>query len=153
MIGLLQRVTEGRVVVDGRLVGSIGRGLLVLLAVEPDDTESQADRLIERLVGYRVFPDADDRMNLGLADIGGELLLVPQFTLAADTRKGLRPGFSRAAPPDLGQRLFDHAVAAARSRLPGKVATGEFGAHMHVSLTNDGPVTFWLRISAGPENG
>ena len=139
--------------VDGRLVGSIQRGLLVLLAVEPNDTDAHADRLIERLVGYRVFPDADDRMNLSLADIGGELLLVPQFTLAADTRKGMRPSFTHAAPPELGRRLFDHAVAAARARLPGKVATGDFGANMQVSLTNDGPVTFCQRISAGPENG
>ena len=139
--------------VDGLLVGSIQRGLLVLLAVEPGDTEAQADRLIERLVGYRVFPDADDRMNLGLSDIGGELLLVPQFTLAADTTKGMRPSFTRAAPPELGRRLFDYAVAAARSRLPGKVATGRFGANMQVSLTNDGPVTFRLRTSADPENG
>lgn len=153
MIGLLQRVTEGRVVVDGRLVGAIQRGLLVLLAVEPGDTEAQADRLIERLVGYRVFPDAEGRMNLSLAETGGELLLVPQFTLAADTNKGMRPSFTRAAPPDVGRQLFDYAVVAARARLPGKVATGEFGADMKVSLTNDGPVTFWLRVSAGPENG
>lgn len=153
MIGLLQRVTESRVVVDGRLVGAIQRGLLVLLAVEPGDTEAQADRLIERLVGYRVFPDAEGRMNLSLADTAGELLLVPQFTLAADTKKGMRPSFTRAAPPDVGHRLFDYAVSAARERLPGKVATGEFGADMKVSLTNDGPVTFWLRVSAGVENG
>ena len=153
MIGLLQRVTEARVVVDHRTVGSIHRGLLVLLAVEPDDTDAQADRLVERLVGYRVFPDAEDRMNLSVADSGGELLLVPQFTLAADTKKGMRPSFTRAAPPELGRRLFDYAVAAARSRMPGRVATGEFGANMQVSLTNDGPVTFWLRVSAVPANG
>lgn len=153
MIGLLQRVTEGRVLVGGRVVGQIGPGLLVLLAVEPGDGPAQADRLIERLVGYRVFPDGQDRMNLSLADSGGELLLVPQFTLAADTRKGMRPSFTGAAPPDLGRRLFDHAVEAARRKLPGRVSTGEFGADMKVSLTNDGPVTFWLRVSAGPENG
>jgi D-tyrosyl-tRNA(Tyr) deacylase len=137
-------------VVSGRCVGEIGRGLLVLLAVEPGDGEAEADRLIERMVGYRVFPDAEDRMNLSVADIGGELLLVPQFTLAADTRKGMRPSFTSAAAPEIGRALFDHAVELARRRLPGRVATGEFGADMKVSLTNDGPVTFWLRVSAGP---
>lgn len=139
--------------VDGRVVGAIRRGLLVLLAVEPGDATTEADRLIERVVGYRVFPDADGRMNLSLSDIGGELLLVPQFTLAADTRKGMRPSFTSAAPPELGRQLFEHSVGIARSRLPGRVATGEFGADMKVTLTNDGPVTFWLRVSAGRENG
>jgi D-tyrosyl-tRNA(Tyr) deacylase len=153
MIGLLQRVSEAKVVVGDRTVGAIGRGLLVLLAVEPDDGPAQADRLIERLAGYRVFPDGGDRMNLSVSDVGGELLLVPQFTLAADTRKGMRPSFTRAAPPELGRALFDHAVEVARRMLPGKVATGEFGADMQVSLTNDGPVTFWLRVSAGQSNG
>lgn len=153
MIGLLQRVSEARVVVGERTVGGIGRGLLVMLAVEPDDGPAQADRLIERLVGYRVFPDGEDRMNLSVSDIGGELLLVPQFTLAADTRKGMRPSFTRAAPPELGRALFDRAVEVARRMLPGRVATGEFGADMQVSLTNDGPVTFWLRVSAGQSNG
>jgi len=153
MIGLLQRVSEARVVVDGREVGAIGRGLLVLLAVEPDDEAAQADRLVERLLGYRVFPDGDDRMNLSLEDVGGELLVVPQFTLAADTRKGMRPSFTRAAAPEVGRRLFDYVVETARRRMPGKVATGEFGADMKVSLTNDGPVTFWLRVSAGQPNG
>jgi D-tyrosyl-tRNA(Tyr) deacylase len=153
MIGLLQRVSEARVVVGDRTVGAIGRGLLVLLAVEPDDSPAQADRLIERLVGYRVFPDGEDRMNLSVSDIGGELLLVPQFTLAADTRKGMRPSFTKAAPPELGRALFDCAVEVARRRLPRKVATGEFGADMQVNLTNDGPVTFWLRVSAGQSNG
>ena len=136
--------------VAGITAGEIGRGLLVLLAVEPGDREAEADRLIERLVGYRVFPDAEDRMNLSVADIGGELLLVPQFTLAADTRKGMRPSFTSAASPELGRTLFEYAVTVARRRLPGKVSTGEFGADMKVSLTNDGPVTFWLRVSAGP---
>jgi D-tyrosyl-tRNA(Tyr) deacylase len=153
MIGLLQRVSEARVVVDGRTVGAISRGLLVLLAVEPDDGPAEADRLVERLVGYRVFPDGEDRMNLSVSDIGGDLLLVPQFTLAADTRKGMRPSFTRAAAPELGRKLFDCAAEAARRKLPGKVATGEFGAQMQVSLTNDGPVTFWLRTSAGQPNG
>ena len=153
MIGLLQRVSEARVTVDRREVGAIGRGLLIFLAVEPDDDTAQADRLVERLVGYRVFPDGDDRMNLSVQDIGGELLLVPQFTLAADTRKGLRPSFTRAAPPEMGRRLFDYVLETARRRMPGKVAAGEFGAGMKVSLTNDGPVTFWLRVSAGQPNG
>jgi D-aminoacyl-tRNA deacylase len=153
MIGLLQRVSEAKVVVGDRTVGAIGRGLLVLLAVEPDDSQAQADRLMERLVGYRVFPDGEDRMNLSVSDIGGELLLVPQFTLAADTRKGMRPSFTKAAPPELGRTLFDGAVQVARRMLPGRVATGEFGADMRVSLTNDGPVTFWLRVSAGQSNG
>ena len=147
MIGLLQRVTDAQVSVQGGVVGRIGAGLLVLLAVEPADTEAQADRLVERLVGYRVFEDADGRMNLSLADTGGGLLLVPQFTLAANTRKGMRPSFTGAAPPELGQGLFDYAVSRARSLLGDRVATGRFGAHMQVSLTNDGPVTFWLQTS------
>jgi D-tyrosyl-tRNA(Tyr) deacylase len=148
MIGLLQRVTDAQVSVQGSVVGRIGAGLLVLLAVEPADTEAQADRLVERLAGYRVFEDADGRMNLSLADTGGGLLLVPQFTLAANTGKGMRPSFTGAAPPELGQRLFDYAVSRARSLLGDRVATGRFGAHMQVSLTNDGPVTFWLQTSA-----
>jgi len=147
MIGLLQRVTDAQVSVQGSVVGRIGAGLLVLLAVEPADTEAQADRLVERLVGYRVFEDAEGRMNLSLADTGGGLLLVPQFTLAANTGKGMRPSFTGAAPPELGQRLFDYAVSRARSLLGDRVATGRFGAHMQVSLTNDGPVTFWLQTS------
>jgi len=147
MIGLLQRVTDAQVSVQGSVVGRIGAGLLVLLAVEPADTEAQADRLVERLAGYRVFEDADGRMNLSLADTGGGLLLVPQFTLAANTRKGMRPSFTGAAPPELGQGLFDYAVSRARSLLGDRVATGRFGAHMQVSLTNDGPVTFWLQTS------
>jgi D-tyrosyl-tRNA(Tyr) deacylase len=134
--------------VEGRVVGRIEAGLLVLLAVEPAETEAQADRLIERLAGYRVFEDADGRMNLSLADTGGGLLLVPQFTLAANTDKGMRPSFTGAAPPELGRRLFEYAVSRARSLLGDRVATGQFGAHMRVSLTNDGPVTFWLRTSA-----
>lgn len=151
MIGLLQRVTEARVDVDSAVVGRIGPGLLVLLAVEPTDAEAQADRLIERLVGYRVFEDAAGRMNLSVADTGGGLLLVPQFTLAADTDKGMRPSFTRAAPPELGRHLFDYAVGRARAQLGGdRVATGRFGAHMRVSLTNDGPVTFWLRTPVPP---
>jgi D-tyrosyl-tRNA(Tyr) deacylase len=149
MIGLLQRVSKASVEVDGRTVGEIGPGLLVLLAVEPGDTPSDADALAERLVRYRVFPDDAGRMNLSLAQAGGSLLMVPQFTLAADTRRGLRPSFSGAAPPELGQALFDRSVAAARRSIgDARVATGRFGAHMQVSLVNDGPVTFWLRHPA-----
>lgn len=153
MIGLLQRVTHASVEVEGSVVGRIGAGLMVLLAVEPSDTEAEADRLIERLVSYRVFEDAAGRMNLSLADTGGGLLLVPQFTLAADTAKGLRPSFTGAAPPELGRRLFDHAVGRATARLGDRVATGRFGAHMQVTLTNDGPVTFWLRTARPAAGG
>ncbi len=147
MIGLLQRVTQAQVEVDGETVGRIGPGLLVLLAVEPADTEAQAGRLVERLLGYRVFEDAQGRMNLSVRDTGGSVLLVPQFTLAADTDKGMRPSFTGAAAPELGRALFDYAVDCARTQLGGRVATGRFGAHMQVSLTNDGPVTFWLRAA------
>lgn len=148
MIGLLQRVSQAQVDISGAAVGQIDRGLLVLLAVEPGDAEAQADRLVDRLVRYRVFEDDDGRMNRSLLDVGGGLLLVPQFTLAADTGKGLRPSFTGAAPPALGRHLFEYAVACARRQLGPRVATGQFGAHMHVSLTNDGPVTFWLRVAA-----
>ena len=147
MIGLIQRVSEAGVTVDGKVVGQIGRGLLVLVGVEKDDDETSALRLLERLLGYRVFPDADSKMNLSLANIGGDLLLVPQFTLAADTRKGTRPSFSSAAPPERGKALFEYFVAAARER-HAKVETGVFGADMKVSLVNDGPVTFWLQMGA-----
>jgi D-tyrosyl-tRNA(Tyr) deacylase len=153
MIGLLQRVSQARVRVDGEVVGQIDAGLLVLLAVEPDDTPAQADRLVERLVGYRVFPDATGRMNLDLVETGGGLLLVPQFTLAADTTKGLRPSFTSAASPEHGRGLFEYAVRQARAILGDRVATGRFGAHMEVSLTNDGPVTFWLRATASGAKG
>lgn len=143
MIGLLQRTTQAQVVVDDELVGKIGTGLLVLIGVERGDNEDKADRLLERLLNYRVFPDAEDRMNLSLQDIGGGLLLVPQFTLAADTKKGNRPGFSNAAKPDDGQYLFNYLYAQAKERYP-VVGKGIFGADMQVSLVNDGPVTFWL---------
>ncbi|MTW22315.1 D-aminoacyl-tRNA deacylase [Allochromatium palmeri] len=143
MIGLLQRVSEARVVVAGETVGAIERGLLVLVGVQRGDDEARAERLLERLLGYRVFPDAQDRMNLSLRDIGGGLLLVPQFTLAADTKKGTRASFTSAAAPDEGRRLFDHLVERAHAAHP-RVATGRFGADMQVSLINDGPVTFWL---------
>jgi D-tyrosyl-tRNA(Tyr) deacylase len=145
MIGLLQRVTHAEVRVADRQVGVIGTGLLVLVGVERGDSEAQADRLLERLCSYRVFPDSEGRMNRSLQDIGGQLLLVSQFTLAADTRSGTRPGFSPAAAPEEGRRLFDYLVGRARARL-GAVQTGEFGANMQVSLTNDGPVTFWLQV-------
>jgi D-aminoacyl-tRNA deacylase len=151
MIGLLQRVSTARVVVDGATVGEIGHGMLVLAAVERGDSEREADRLLERLLSYRVFSDADRRMNLSLRDIRGGLLLVPQFTLAADTRKGTRPGFSTAAVPAEGRRLFDYLYAQARIA-HASVASGVFGADMQVSLTNDGPVTFWLQAAPSDPN-
>jgi len=147
MIALIQRVTEARVSVDGETVGSIGRGLVALIAVQPSDDESVAERLLERVVGYRVFDDDEGRMNRALTDVGGELLLVSQFTLAADTRKGMRAGFSTAADPATGARLFEYLVNKAQATSI-RVATGRFGAHMQVSLVNDGPVTFWLESPA-----
>ncbi|MEY3338296.1 MAG: hypothetical protein RL245_1288 [Pseudomonadota bacterium] len=144
MIALIQRVTEASVTVSGERIGEIGPGLLALIGVRPTDDEQTAQRLLERLLAYRVFGDAEGRMNLSLTDTGGGLLLVPQFTLAADTRKGNRPGFSTAAPPEQATRLFDHLCALARGTHP-TVATGRFGADMKVALVNDGPVTFWLQ--------
>lgn len=143
MIGLLQRVSGAQVAVAGREVARIGRGLLVLVAVQPDDDEARAARLLERLLSYRVFPDDAGRMNLSLRDAGGGLLLVPQFTLAADTSSGTRAGFSTAAAPARARALFEHLVGLARAAWPATGA-GEFGADMQVTLTNDGPVTFWL---------
>lgn len=143
MIALLQRVTEAQVSVAGRVCGAIGPGLLVLVGIRPADDERSAGRLLERLLDYRVFPDEAGRMNRSLRDCGGALLLVPQFTLAADTRSGTRPGFSTAAPPEQARALFATLLQQARS-LHQTVASGEFGAHMQVQLTNDGPVTFWL---------
>ncbi|WP_323143176.1 D-aminoacyl-tRNA deacylase [Massilia phyllosphaerae] len=145
MIGLLQRVSAASVSVDGAVIGAIGRGLLVLVCAEKGDTEREADALLGKLLGYRVFSDEAGKMNRSLADVEGGLLLVPQFTLAADTRSGTRPSFSPAAAPADGRRLFDHAVRQARAR-HAIVETGQFGADMQVALTNDGPVTFWLRI-------
>jgi D-tyrosyl-tRNA(Tyr) deacylase len=145
VIGLLQRVTEAWVAIDGERVATIDRGLMVLIGVEKEDTARQRDRLLERLLTYRVFPDDDGRMNRSLADIGGGLLLVPQFTLPADTRKGTRPGFSTAAPPELGRQLFDELLDQARQAHP-VVQSGVFGADMQVGLINDGPVTFWLHV-------
>jgi D-tyrosyl-tRNA(Tyr) deacylase len=146
MSGLLQRVTQASVRVDGALVGAIGPGLLVLVGVQAGDTAAQGERLLERLVTYRVFADDTGRMNRSLEETGGGLLLVPQFTLAADTHKGTRPGFSTAAAPELGREHFAALVALAEARLPGRVAAGQFGADMQVALVNDGPVTFWLEV-------
>jgi D-tyrosyl-tRNA(Tyr) deacylase len=143
MIGLLQRVSSARVSVGGETVGEIGRGLLVLVAVHRDDSERDVARLAERILSYRVFPDREGRMNRSLVDVGGGLLLVPQFTLAADTRKGTRASFTRAAAPEKGEAYFRQLVRICGDTL-GTVETGRFGANMQVTLTNDGPVTFWL---------
>lgn len=143
MIALLQRVSRARVTVDDEKIGEISRGLLVFVAVHRDDTERDVLRLAERILTYRVFPDSGDRMNQSLLDVGGGLLLVPQFTLAADTKKGTRASFTRAASPEVAQAFFGRLVSACRERF-GVVATGRFGANMQVSLVNDGPVTFWL---------
>ncbi|HXG28116.1 MAG TPA: D-aminoacyl-tRNA deacylase [Nevskiales bacterium] len=143
MIGFLQRVSQARVDVNGVTVGAIGRGLLVLIGVVHEDGEADAERLLERLLDYRVFPDAAGRMNLSLREVGGGLLLVPQFTLAADTRKGNRPSFTPAAPPAQAEALFLGLLERARAR-HAPVASGRFGADMQVSLINDGPVSFWL---------
>jgi D-tyrosyl-tRNA(Tyr) deacylase len=146
MIGLIQRVSTASVSIGGSCVGRIGNGLLVLVGVQPQDDEKSAERLLERLLAYRVFPDAAGRMNRSLSDCGGGLLLVPQFTLAADTRKGNRPGFSTAAAPARAQALFEHLCALARAR-HGEVDTGRFGADMQVASVNEGPVTFWLQTA------
>jgi len=148
MIGLLQRVSEASVTVDGEAIASIGPGIMVLAAVERGDGVSQARRLAERIVSYRVFEDAGGKMNLDVREAHGAVLLVPQFTLAADTRKGNRPGFSRAAEPALGRELFELLVSQVTQRCP-RVATGRFGANMAVSLVNQGPVTIWLQVPPG----
>lgn len=144
MKGLLQRVRSARVEVTGEVVGAVDQGLLVLVAVEPGDTRANADKLLNKLLNYRVFSDVEGKMNLSLADVSGGLLLVSQFTLAADTKNGLRPSFSTAAPPALGEELFDYLLTRAR-QLHGNVASGIFGADMQVHLVNDGPVTFLLQ--------
>jgi len=143
VIALIQRVSEARVRVGGEIVGEIGRGVLALIGVRRGDGEAAVERLLERLLSYRVFPDADGRMNLSVREVGGGLLLVPQFTLAADTRKGTRAGFSAAAAPEQARRLFTQLVAHARVAYA-PVSAGVFGAEMQVSLVNEGPVTFWL---------
>lgn len=145
MIGLLQRVTHAQVDVAGETIGRTGPGLLVLLGVEAEDDSAKAERLIERLLTYRIFSDEQGRMNLSLLDVSGGLLLVPQFTLAADTRKGRRPSFATAAPPEFARQMFERAVEIV-SGYPISVETGQFGADMQVSLCNDGPVTFWLQV-------
>ena len=145
MKGLLQRVKGARVEVGGEIVGSIDQGVLVLLAVEPDDTPAHAAKMLHKLLNYRVFSDAEGKMNLSLKDIGGGLLLVSQFTLAADTKSGLRPSFSTAAPPAMAEAMFEHVLAEAK-RLHPTVESGRFGADMQVHLVNDGPVTFLLQI-------
>ena len=143
MIGLIQRVSQASVSVEGRCVGEIGRGTLALVGVRRNDEPAAADRLLERLLSYRIFPDAGGKMNLSLRATGGGLLLVPQFTLAADTHKGTRAGFSTAADPEAARELFEYLLERARDQ-HSPVAAGQFGAHMQVALVNDGPVTFWL---------
>ncbi len=145
MIALIQRVTEARVVVDGSNIGQIDHGLLALIGVEKEDTFAEVEKLAHKLLGYRIFADENDKMNLNLTQVGGGLLLVPQFTLPADTRKGMRPSFSSAASPEKGMELFQQLVVVCRKKYA-KVETGRFGADMKVSLCNDGPVTFWLQV-------
>ena len=145
MIALIQRVSEAAVHVNGKVVGEIQNGILALVGVEKGDSEQQADRLLQRVLAYRIFPDTEGRMNLDVRQSGGRLLLVSQFTLAANTRKGNRASFTSAAPPDEGRRLFDYFVNKAMETMP-DTQTGEFGADMKVKLVNDGPVTFWLQV-------
>jgi D-tyrosyl-tRNA(Tyr) deacylase len=152
MIALIQRVTQARVTVGERETGRIGRGLLALVCAQRGDGEREADALIDKVLGYRVFGDAAGRMNLSVRDVGGGVLMVPQFTLAADTASGTRPSFSPAAPAELGRRLFERCLARARAALA-DVASGQFGAHMQVELVNDGPVTFWLQVRPQQEDG
>jgi D-tyrosyl-tRNA(Tyr) deacylase len=145
LIALIQRVSEARVEVEGKIVGEIGRGILALVGVERGDGEAQAERLVDKVLAYRIFPDDAGKMNLSLLDIKRELLAVPQFTLAADTKSGTRAGFSTAASPEDGLRLFSRFVEISKKKIETK--TGQFGADMKVSLVNDGPVTFWLQVS------
>ena len=145
MIGLLQRVSEARATVNGKVIGEVDKGLLVLVCAQREDTEENAEKLAKKILAYRIFEDENGKMNKSISDVGGELLVVSQFTLAADTSRGLRPSFTPAAAPDVGERLYEHFVSAVRQS-PLKVETGEFGAHMQVGLVNDGPVTIWLEV-------
>lgn len=143
MIALIQRVSSAKVDVDGEIVGQIGKGLLVLLGVEKDDDRQKADKLAEKVLNYRVFSDADDKMNLNVQQVAGEVLVVSQFTLVADTQKGLRPSFSKGATPSLANELYEYFAQKCGEKV--KVECGRFAADMQVSLTNNGPVTFWLQ--------
>ncbi len=145
MIALLQRVSTAKVEISGDVIGQIERGLLLLIGIEKEDDEAKAERLAQRILTYRVFPDQEDKMNLSVQDIHGSILLVPQFTLAADTQKGSRPSFSSAASPEQAKLLFEYLVKHSQRQYP-HIATGEFAADMQVSLCNDGPVTFWLQV-------
>lgn len=145
MIALIQRVSEAKVVVENKNIGEIQQGVLAFVGIEKNDGEAQVTRLLDKVLSYRIFADADDKMNLSVQDINGGVLLVPQFTLAADTQKGCRPGFSSAAAPALGEELFDELVKQAKNKYQ-HIQTGQFGADMKVSLLNDGPVTFWLQV-------
>ena len=145
MIALIQRVTEANVVVNNKNVGEIQQGILAFIGVEKNDSEEQVSRLVDKVLSYRIFADADNKMNLSVQDIKGGVLLVPQFTLAADTQKGCRPSFSSAAPPEEGERLFNEFVKQAKNKYQ-QIETGQFGADMKISLLNDGPVTFWLQV-------
>jgi len=145
MIALIQRVTNAQVVVKNQTIGKIDQGILVLIGVEPNDDHGKADNLLRRLLGYRIFSDHEEKMNLSVEDINGGVLLVPQFTLAANTKKGMRPSFTSAAPPALAKQLFDYLIVKANAK-NNKIETGTFGADMQVSLCNDGPVTFWLQV-------
>lgn len=145
MIALIQRVSTANVVVDEQVIGEISQGILALIGVQREDNEQKANRLLERILSYRIFSDDEGKMNRSVTDINGGLLLVPQFTLAADTKKGTRPGFSTAASPNDAQKLFSYTANKARS-IYSQVECGQFGADMQVNLTNDGPVTFWLQV-------
>lgn len=144
MIGLIQRVQAAQVEVEGELVGKVNQGILLLLGVQKEDDEARADKLLHKVINYRIFEDDDGKMNRSLLDIGGELLVVSQFTLPANTQKGMRPSFASAAPPELGRAMYDYFVEKADQSLTTDVQTGQFAANMQVSLINDGPVTFWL---------
>ena len=146
MIGLIQRVRSAQVDVDQQTIGKIDQGILLLLGIQREDTTQQADKLLHKVINYRIFEDSVGKMNQSLQDIGGELLIVSQFTLPADTRKGLRPSFTPAAPPVLGLELYNYFIEKADIAIEPTVQTGEFGADMQVSLVNDGPVTFWLEV-------